>query len=1046
MSFAGTPFSATRRTYGGSSSGGNGRYGSGDPASMAFSTPGPAFAARGMPPATPIWRRSVHEDDAGAHEHDEDEILSGRYAHAAHSSHPHHPPPSRAAMGMDGGIAGPWEGALSAASDHIPHSSLMASRRPISARRSGPLTSTRPPASTLASSPSASASSPASSLRRVSSSLSSSLVSVSWPQRFSPTRLYVNLALVAVSQTATWWLLDDAYPAAAYVVGVVSLVLMLTCATEVYHAFQPPAAAPAPGSRITTPQESRSRDLGTRHVAMSKTGRTPATLGGTAPTTAAATAASRVPPSSGATGSSSMRSPLGGMGLMPPVPRMAAAYRAGPRILGGFDPVSTSPTALRAYLHAYERHETHPMADLETPNPSYPQTPSRSPNHRYGGSMGGSMSMGAMNSPMGMGMGGHTGGTTGDLYPTGMPTLVQPFLNRFASSAPSSPVIHAQKAKIQNGLVVKDPDTTLKELNIADYLPTWTENMRCWLVAHVLRPLGERMEAVDRQFTEQGWIHLTLRHAIHNDLTGFTSLPVPATAAVAAALAANAPPTLAHLQAQYGSHAVVQERLRLERFLNLPFDRLLDAAGSALAPAAMMPHGGPSDPALTHQALALRALMLDRIAQLTRGGFMAAYRWEGAVAPQTAVGKDGAASFSSLLSSSSSLSPSTPAARHPFGNDGAAAANAAGNSFPYAAGGARAADPVRATAASIAFHTDRFAPRLSDADLLMHLFACFLDETLVHSAIEKASGRRPFSDQYLLMPTSSPAAGSGADAAPHGAAAISGVGAGGMMAGMMVPSGQGHGAMGSPLHGGNRFGSGFGAGFGGGGETMAAHGGPMGSLGMSSAGLGGADRASSDALPLRSAAGIKRLLAIKRTVAVVSHAGRAVALPHFQFVADGTLWDLYHERQNVFVALALFVYYVKTLRLGFLESTNLNGRALALGAVVAEEPFTGRFLEMARAKHGRLHGAAARAGRPPTAAPATAAAAAGAHGSHPDDLGSPGGPPLSTTAGSDGPTDVFNPPMATPMPYRGVSASFTTPMAHAPFSSHGLRERAVRFQ
>ncbi|KAJ1566879.1 hypothetical protein HK405_008052, partial [Cladochytrium tenue] len=341
-----------------------------------------------------------------------------------------------------------------------------------------------------------------------------------------------------------------------------------------------------------------------------------------------------------------------------------------------------------------------------------------------------------------------------------------------------------RERRIEGGYLVRDPDAAVAELNVAPYIDEWADNVRWWVAEKVVKPLVDRIDAVDAELAAIGLAHLSCARAAWNAGMSISAAlahvaatpPTPAAAtssfsttstglfasrpagggggfglstfgasaapktAVAAASAAAKPGSLFEMVQTHRGSNVLLERLRIEMYLGV---------------------GGL-------EFLAARDAVVERIRALARGGGLAAYNWNGSATPHAAAtassslasvfalfsptrgqasGAQGASPTSSRPSNQGAASAAGDYARSagfagaatstspaPFGTyqslfSGAAGSNVAANAVAAAAMDDytqfAAFTNASATATNAAAASARLPP---DAVLVMHLVCRFLDE------------------------------------------------------------------------------------------------------------------------------------------------------------------------------------------------------------------------------------------------------------------------------------------------------------------------------
>ncbi|KAI8803413.1 cytochrome B561, N terminal-domain-containing protein [Cladochytrium replicatum] len=211
-----------------------------------------------------------------------------------------------------------------------------------------------------------------------------------------------------------------------------------------------------------------------------------------------------------------------------------------------------------------------------------------------------------------------------------------PLIKRFQAAAKSAQDSdRAVTERFEDGLIVKDPYSSVNSLGISRAIEEWSENMRKWLGTKLLLPLMERIDRVDSTFRENGFEHLNCRRPAQNIIpamnvtagvglgstggsgggpfgtfgaTGGSNFMGKSagsglgksfgTGMVQPAAPTNqVPQTLFELNQRFGDNPFVQERLKLESYLQMP----------------------------DYQDC--RGYIIERIYALAKGGYLAAFHW-----------------------------------------------------------------------------------------------------------------------------------------------------------------------------------------------------------------------------------------------------------------------------------------------------------------------------------------------------------------------------------------------------------------------------------
>ncbi|KAI8817181.1 cytochrome B561, N terminal-domain-containing protein [Fimicolochytrium jonesii] len=174
---------------------------------------------------------------------------------------------------------------------------------------------------------------------------------------------------------------------------------------------------------------------------------------------------------------------------------------------------------------------------------------------------------------------------------------VTPKIPKFQPASKTSTPAKVQE-RIEDGLVIKEPQKTEEEWRVDNCISEWTENMRAWLALRVIKPLARRITQLDTQFGKEGLGHLACDAATMQ--AGMMAANVAAMAAITASTTQQAPPafggssgmfgatqstggmfgqstqqsnavpqTLYELSQKYKTAPLVQERLKLENHLTI---------------------------------------------------------------------------------------------------------------------------------------------------------------------------------------------------------------------------------------------------------------------------------------------------------------------------------------------------------------------------------------------------------------------------------------------------------------------------------------------
>ncbi|KND03703.1 uncharacterized protein SPPG_01168 [Spizellomyces punctatus DAOM BR117] len=191
--------------------------------------------------------------------------------------------------------------------------------------------------------------------------------------------------------------------------------------------------------------------------------------------------------------------------------------------------------------------------------------------------------------------------------------LSTPAVPKFQVASKTSTPSKVQE-RIEDGIVVKEPQKTLDEWNVGSYIDEWTENARKWLATKVVKPLARRIELSDYYFSELGLDHLqcgsatmqaglmaanmAAMEAITASTTGAPNSSLFGSTSVSTQSVDGKYPTLYDISQKLRKNLVVQERLKLENHLTLP-------------------------------EFNCRGYIVERIKILAKGNNLAMYQWNG---------------------------------------------------------------------------------------------------------------------------------------------------------------------------------------------------------------------------------------------------------------------------------------------------------------------------------------------------------------------------------------------------------------------------------
>ncbi|KAI9324889.1 hypothetical protein DFJ73DRAFT_225182 [Zopfochytrium polystomum] len=206
----------------------------------------------------------------------------------------------------------------------------------------------------------------------------------------------------------------------------------------------------------------------------------------------------------------------GGTSAVSPPSQTEAVYRLSPRnyvsdYSPGIDlrgsPVISSKAMLEKFLR--EADSSSPIVE---PSSSSASTPGRS---ALSG-ISALFSPFATNSPGGGGFGASSFADPGGLSSRFLasPTPSTPYVGRFQPASVAKTVaVKKKERRIEGGYLARDPPTAAAELNVEPYLDGWAEKIRWWISEKVVKPLVDRIDAVDADLVAQGLDHLTCARA-----------------------------------------------------------------------------------------------------------------------------------------------------------------------------------------------------------------------------------------------------------------------------------------------------------------------------------------------------------------------------------------------------------------------------------------------------------------------------------------------------------------------------------------------------
>ncbi|KAJ3120362.1 hypothetical protein HK098_004657, partial [Nowakowskiella sp. JEL0407] len=208
-----------------------------------------------------------------------------------------------------------------------------------------------------------------------------------------------------------------------------------------------------------------------------------------------------------------------------------------------------------------------------------------------------------------------------------LPFSPTPLITKF-KTASKSKESERKLERYQDGLVVKDPEELMSEVNI-DFIDDAVEDIRKWIATKIFTPLSQKISRIDTFFKENGIQHLDCSHIVSNLATQLPQQQQPSTqpsvfgtsstfgtigttsafgtSSVGTGLSKpglfsmtakqeKAPQSLLELIQKYGNVKEVEERLKVENYLNMP-------------------------------EFECREYIIERIHSLSKGGYLTGYNW-----------------------------------------------------------------------------------------------------------------------------------------------------------------------------------------------------------------------------------------------------------------------------------------------------------------------------------------------------------------------------------------------------------------------------------
>ncbi|KAJ3101292.1 hypothetical protein HDU97_001532 [Phlyctochytrium planicorne] len=480
------------------------------------------------------------------------------------------------------------------------------------------------------------------------------------------------------------------------------------------------------------------------------------------------------------------------------------------------------------------------------------------------------------------------------------------------------------KERMEGGFIIKEPQTVVNELNIEPYIDGWAEKMRWWLAEKVVKPLVQRIDTVDSSLREFGCEHLSCANATWTAGLPLVTPPPAATSTLGggssmfgggqgtggslfggggisgfgasstggglfgrstgtgggllgASQQPKAPPAnLYELFQQYGTQPLIQERFKIEHYLTFPGE-----------------HTNRKD-------------VIDRIRVLARGGGLANYNWNGQTSSRSGSTMANLLSFFMLSSQGSKSSDAaSKSGGGDFGSSAAASSGVAGGGGVGSSGLSAGLGAVSGTGAQGANSggAQKKERVPTDAELVMHLFARFLDERMPRNSWpqQQSAGTSLFSGSL------------------GGGQSTFGAKTGGGGGGMFSSIGSTGGAAGSSMIGG-----GFGAS-----TSSAAASADRGAINL-------AQFSEKYLVDMESMPDPNRTIQIKQ---------RSKFPPRFSVVYRREILEIFPDRNNVFQTLAIFAYIVSVTAGGYIGLLHLGGRSIEMTKVVEEGPAMSLFLE-----------------------------------------------------------------------------------------------------
>ncbi|RUS28405.1 hypothetical protein BC938DRAFT_481926 [Jimgerdemannia flammicorona] len=185
---------------------------------------------------------------------------------------------------------------------------------------------------------------------------------------------------------------------------------------------------------------------------------------------------------------------------------------------------------------------------------------------------------------------------TSVILPTSVPGMTADWTYHTATrSMPTTATVGKGDSAAGGAGAILEPDKVLAKLKIEQHMHNWTHGMREWISNRVVIPLANRIDQVDADLEKEGWGYLNTTHASY-----FRCGPPPVAASTTAGSSTatgsglfygsaprpslfggstfgnygqpqppQPPQSLMDLAQRFGTQAVVKERLKIEKYLNV---------------------------------------------------------------------------------------------------------------------------------------------------------------------------------------------------------------------------------------------------------------------------------------------------------------------------------------------------------------------------------------------------------------------------------------------------------------------------------------------